>query len=552
MPRTVNFTVTLSMSSTVPVKVDYATQDISATGGPVVTPPADYKSMSGTLTFAPGEITKVIKVPVREDTPTAPQERFTMLLSNPVNATILNSASTGTAIFAGTTGGPVITMALTVSFDGMVASPASPTLRPLSALGNQYVDDTGAKVRLKGINWYGQDGASMVPNGLYNSISFKEILNQVQGLGFNCLRLPFSDDMVYSTATFNATSGPQFVGSANPELLGLTPLQALTVIASYCADIGLRIVLDHHRISKDLAKIGASPYGTDEWPTMSLGTAEWFYGGSSTPRAYGETEWQAMWTTLATHCTTGVWASNPNMKNVIAGFEPHNEPHNVTWDAWAGMCERLFPVVHAIAPDWMMFVDGVGENEAGTDTYWWGGYLKEVSTRPVDLGADQNKLSYVAHDYGHSVSGQTWLSSIANSVGAPYPALPDRTVSGYPNNLEAVFDEFWGYLYGSNTAPIFLNEFGGGFGLHADTGLVDLNQNNAALEKQWAQALVRYLNGQRNNNTSIVPSGGHGISFAYFALNPESGNPLGGLLLNTDYATVQREKMNIILPLLGN
>ncbi|WP_421991651.1 cellulase family glycosylhydrolase [Roseococcus sp.] len=550
MPRTANFTVSLSGPSSIPVSVDYATHDVSATGGSILGP-ADYINSRGTLVFAPGEVSKVVKVRVRADTPTAPQERFIMVLTNPVNGTLASGTTTGTAILAGTTG-PAIGWELTVSFDGMTDIPASPVLKALSADGNQYKDSDGAVVRLQGINWYGQDGSTMVPNGLYNSISFKEILDQVRALGFNCLRLPFSDDMVYSTALLNADSGPQFVGLANPELIGKTPLQGLDVIAAYCAEIGLRIILDHHRISKDAARLGDPSFGTDGWPKPNLATAEWLYHGSSTARAYNETTWQTLWTDLATHCTTGVWASNPAMKNVIAGFEPHNEPHNVSWATWAGMCERLFPIVNAIAPDWMMFVDGVGASADGTDTYWWGGYLKDAATRPIDLGSKQNKLAYVAHDYAHSVSDQVWLSSLANTVGAPYPPLPNLTVAGYPSNLEALWDANWGFIYRENIAPLWVNEFGGGFGLDADTGLPDANQNNASLEKQWGRALVRYLNGQRNDNTSMVPSGGAALSFAYFALNPESGNPLGGLVINADYATVQRDKMDIILPLLGD
>jgi aryl-phospho-beta-D-glucosidase BglC (GH1 family) len=240
------------------------------------------------------------------------------------------------------------------------------------------------------------------------------------------------------------------------------------------------------------------------------------------------------------------------MKNVIAGFEPHNEPYHPTWATWAGMCETLFPIVNAIAPDWMMFVDGVGGSDDGSDTYWWGGYLKGVASRPVNLGAEQHKLAYAAHDYGQGVSAQTWLSSNLQVGGNGYPVLPARAVAGYPDNLEAEFEGAWGFIFTQGIAPLWVDEFGGGFGVDYGTGLADPLQTSSAFETQWAQKLVQYLNGGRNDGSSILTSSERGLSFAYFALNPESGNPLGGLLLNSDYATVQTVKMNLLVPLLNN
>ena len=56
------FLVTLSAASTQSVSVQYATADGTATAG------SDYTSASGTLTFAPGELTKTISVAVTGDT----------------------------------------------------------------------------------------------------------------------------------------------------------------------------------------------------------------------------------------------------------------------------------------------------------------------------------------------------------------------------------------------------------------------------------------------------------------------------------------------------
>ncbi|MDO6469979.1 Calx-beta domain-containing protein, partial [Neptunomonas phycophila] len=79
---TMTFTVTLSNPSDAPVTVDYASQDGTATAG------LDYTAVTGTLTFAPGETTQTITVPVTDDYLAEGSETLDMVLSNPSNATI--------------------------------------------------------------------------------------------------------------------------------------------------------------------------------------------------------------------------------------------------------------------------------------------------------------------------------------------------------------------------------------------------------------------------------------------------------------------------------
>ncbi|MDH4095114.1 MAG: Ig-like domain-containing protein, partial [Betaproteobacteria bacterium] len=76
------FDVLLSSPSASTVTVDYATVAFQATAG------VDYVAASGTLTFAPGETAKTVSVEIIGDTITDGDERFTVLLTNPTNATI--------------------------------------------------------------------------------------------------------------------------------------------------------------------------------------------------------------------------------------------------------------------------------------------------------------------------------------------------------------------------------------------------------------------------------------------------------------------------------
>ncbi len=85
-----NFTVTLSAPSTSIVTVSYGTADGTATAG------SDYGATSGTLTFAPGETSKTISVPVIGDTAVEPNETFFVNLGAPTNATLADGQGQGT------------------------------------------------------------------------------------------------------------------------------------------------------------------------------------------------------------------------------------------------------------------------------------------------------------------------------------------------------------------------------------------------------------------------------------------------------------------------
>ncbi len=81
-PKAANFTVSLSPAWPQPVTVRYATVDATATA------PADYTPISGTLTFAPGDVTKRLSVEVNGDVEPEPEETFILRLSQATNALI--------------------------------------------------------------------------------------------------------------------------------------------------------------------------------------------------------------------------------------------------------------------------------------------------------------------------------------------------------------------------------------------------------------------------------------------------------------------------------
>ena len=77
----VSFAVTLSAAADAPVIVNYATADGTAYGYAGALAGSDYVAAAGTLTFAPGETTKVITIRVLDDAAVEPVEMFFLNLS---------------------------------------------------------------------------------------------------------------------------------------------------------------------------------------------------------------------------------------------------------------------------------------------------------------------------------------------------------------------------------------------------------------------------------------------------------------------------------------
>jgi len=85
-----SFVVRLSAPSARTVKVDWATDDGTATMA------EDYTALSGTLVFRPGVTRRTISVPINEDGVDEDDETLTIDLTNPRRATIADGQAVGT------------------------------------------------------------------------------------------------------------------------------------------------------------------------------------------------------------------------------------------------------------------------------------------------------------------------------------------------------------------------------------------------------------------------------------------------------------------------
>jgi hypothetical protein len=95
-PTIISFTVTLTGAAAAPVTVDYATADRTAKAG------TDYTAVTGSLTFNPGETSKVVRVSLAGPKGVGPNKDLFLVLSNPTNASLAKGTGIGTLVYVTT------------------------------------------------------------------------------------------------------------------------------------------------------------------------------------------------------------------------------------------------------------------------------------------------------------------------------------------------------------------------------------------------------------------------------------------------------------------
>jgi hypothetical protein len=65
---------------------------------------------------------------------------------------------------------------------------------PLHTASPYIADSNGHRVRLNAVNWYGGESVDYVVGGL-QSASLQSIVSQIRSIGFNAVRLPWSNEL---------------------------------------------------------------------------------------------------------------------------------------------------------------------------------------------------------------------------------------------------------------------------------------------------------------------------------------------------------------------
>ncbi len=367
--------------------------------------------------------------------------------------------------------------------------------------GGLIRDARGHPVRLGGVNWSGLETCLFAPSGL-GQRSWGDVLDQVRTLGFNTIRLPYSDQ------TLDPANRPQGINmTLNPDLQGLSTLEVMDHIVAGAGRRGLRVILDRHR------------------PTCAAQAPLWY--SAQDP----ERSWIAALVFLARH-----YRHEPAM----IGLDLFNEPQppatrgdgNRATD-WRLAAERAGNAVLRANPRLLILVEGIGTYRQQAD--WWGGNLLWAGAAPVRL-AVPHRLVYAPHDYGPGLALQPWFSA------------PD-----FPRNLPRIWDQHWGYLQEQNIASVVLGEFGGQAlappfscvpprPIHLvivgpASGAAANMRERAYADTLWQRALLSYL------------ASHCAIGFLYWSLMPDS--PDVGSLLNDDGQTANITKEAALAPLQG-
>eukprot|EP01113_Clastostelium_recurvatum_P046556 TRINITY_DN8178_c0_g1_i1.p1 TRINITY_DN8178_c0_g1~~TRINITY_DN8178_c0_g1_i1.p1 ORF type:complete len:330 (-),score=24.07 TRINITY_DN8178_c0_g1_i1:355-1302(-) len=116
---------------------------------------------------------------------------------------------------------------------------------PLRTAGNAIVDAKNNTVRIAGVNWYGTDQLDFVVGGLHVQ-PLQGIVKQIVSLGFNAVRLPWSNQMVETNPIIQNK-----VLAANPSLQGKRALDILDILVDTLASSNILIMLDNHMSRAD-------------------------------------------------------------------------------------------------------------------------------------------------------------------------------------------------------------------------------------------------------------------------------------------------------------
>ncbi|KAK4672408.1 hypothetical protein QC763_102850 [Podospora pseudopauciseta] len=293
------------------------------------------------------------------------------------------------------------------------SQPLSNYALPLKTQGRNIVDQNGKRFKLSSVNWYGASDELFIPGGL-DIQHRKAIAKTIKRLGFNSVRMPYSDEMVVK----NPTILPHLLAK-NPDLMEKRALDVFVACVEALTEEGIAVIVNDH-ITTATWCCGADPCDAS-WSN------DWLPGVVCKVRQTEE-DWIRNWETVM-----GRLAGN----ELVIGADLRNEVRGVwgtmPWDRWASAAEKAGNRLLKMKKDWLIIVGGT---ESGND-------LRGARTRPVRLEVE-DRVVYSAHVY--SWSG--WGSLEGRYSKRTYPSF----VASMRSN--------WGYLVEGDVAPVWIGEFG--------------------------------------------------------------------------------------------
>jgi endoglucanase len=358
---------------------------------------------------------------------------------------------------------------------GLVTVPAAQAavtwVGPLSTRGRYIVDANGDRFKLKSGNWHGASGtwngsgdindlanhhagekADQIPLGL-DRAGLDEIIDGFAELGINSIRLPFSNEMIHSTA---AVPVPK-----NPALNGKTPLQVYDAVVERLTARGFAVILNNHT-------------NTSRWCCGIDGNERW---NTSQPVR----QWQDDWVFMARR-----YKANKR----VVGADLYNEVRRTVWDDpnwgwgddhdWQQASQRVADRIQLEAnPDLLIIIEGINWTGIPADGLPHGRPTLEPVRNLSHTLIDSGKLVYAAHFYGYTGPNHTGATGAGETHDPRYQDLS-------PQELRDVLYRQAFYVAAETgthfNAPLWISEFGAGG-----------RDNTDPRSRDWFNRFVDYL-----------------------------------------------------------
>ncbi|WPJ58332.1 hypothetical protein SMAC4_02972 [Sordaria macrospora] len=284
---------------------------------------------------------------------------------------------------------------------------------PLRTKGRDIVDQNGKRFKLSSVNWYGASDELFIPGGL--DVQHRDVIAAtIRSLGFNSVRMPYSDEMVISNPEV-----PPHLLSANRDLVEMRALDVFEATVTALTDAGLAVIINNH-ITTATWCCGADP--------CDAGWANDYLPNGLCRVRQTEAEWIEHWETVMERFVDNPLVIGVDLRNEVRGLWG-----TMPWEKWASAAERAGNALLMMNPDWLMVVGGT---ESGND-------LTGVRRRPIELDVE-DRVVYSAHVYSWSGWG---------SAGGRYSK---RTYASFVKAMR----KNWAYLVEENMAPVWIGEFG--------------------------------------------------------------------------------------------
>ncbi|MEO0823806.1 MAG: cellulase family glycosylhydrolase, partial [Pseudomonadota bacterium] len=276
----IGFQLTLSEPSDTDVTVSYQTVAGTALAG------SDFAAGNAQVVIPAGQISAVLSVALADDAAPEATEQFQVQLTGATGAEIADGEATGqitdSDVAPAPVPDPVVSLGDASVQEGDPDGGGTGNIAtglivdgPLSTSGNQILDANGDAVQIRAVNWFGAENDVRAPHGLWQR-PMTEMMDQMVEEGFNAIRLPFSVQNILEDLPATSVAG-------DPSLAGLTTLEIFDRIVDYAEEIGIKIILDAHRITQGNGAEGI-------WYAGQYDEADWIEAWELLANRYGDSD----------------------------------------------------------------------------------------------------------------------------------------------------------------------------------------------------------------------------------------------------------------------